>query len=136
MPANVDPNPDDLNIFILPSPGLNYEIGTLKLSTIYRPTERIIVMDAPQYWVGMASVGFPPTLRWDFHKDGTDSMFALFGNFDGGTPFRHGGNPQDCTITSPRRYLCKANYLFCDGHVETLDYIAGRAKMQNKQQYP
>lgn len=139
MPSNVDPNPDDLNFFILPaSPATStpWLIGTIKLASIYRPFERIIVADAPQYWVGMQGVGFPPTLRNDFHKDGTDTMFALFGNFDGGQPFRHGGNPQWCTLTSPHRFQCKANYLFCDGHVETLDYVTARAKMQNKQHYP
>ncbi|HEY1686421.1 MAG TPA: prepilin-type N-terminal cleavage/methylation domain-containing protein [Tepidisphaeraceae bacterium] len=136
MPPNVDTNVNDLEVFLLPASGINYVVGTVKLASVPRPVERIIVGDAPQYWMGMLYNGFPTTLRYDFYKDTTDTNFALFGNFSGGEPFRHGGTPQWCTTSDVHRALCKANYLFCDGHVETLDYITARAKMQNLPHWP
>ena len=129
MPTPVDTNVDDLAVFIIPSSGISYQVGTVRLSaSMPRPTERIPIADGTQYWIGMQGVGFPPTLRMDFYKDTTQAVFAQYGFFTGGAPFRHGGAPQYCTTTNANRGKCKANYLFCDGHVETLDYLTARAQ--------
>jgi prepilin-type processing-associated H-X9-DG protein/prepilin-type N-terminal cleavage/methylation domain-containing protein len=132
---------DEVNTFITPddaSPGQKYRIGTLKLESIYKPTERILVADAADNWIATEpSSDRRTTLTYDFARS-TNPVYAAFGGFSGGHPYRHGGFAKDCdpSAKSPTMSRARANYLFCDGHVESLDYVTARAKMQGRSQYP
>jgi prepilin-type N-terminal cleavage/methylation domain-containing protein/prepilin-type processing-associated H-X9-DG protein len=130
------------NTFILPkNPTAEpYRVGTLKLTSIPKSYERIIVADAVNNWIGVEDGSrnrAPATLVYDFFRS-TDPLYAPFGGFSGVHPYRHAGFALDCDARaqSVTRYRAKANYLFCDGHAETLDYIAARAKMQGKSNWP
>jgi prepilin-type processing-associated H-X9-DG protein len=119
-------------------------IGTIKLASIRGPALRVIAGDAVQYWMGLgldSSVLGDPTLKWDFERVGNTgapgqpplAVFASTG-WIGGHPNRHGGLPTDCVFrgTGPKVSVAKANYLFADGHVNTLSYIDARRTMQTK----
>jgi prepilin-type N-terminal cleavage/methylation domain-containing protein len=128
------------NVFIMPMANENYIAGTVKLESIPKPAERILVGDSPNNWMGVEDASrnrAPATLLYDFARS-LDPVFTVYGGFSGGHPFRHGGFALDCnaTATAPGRYKTKANYLFCEGHVESLDYVAARAKMQGLQHWP
>ena len=126
------------NIFILPAPGENYRAGTVRLDSVPKPVERILVGDSSNNWMGMEQSSDRRTpLTYDFARS-TDPIYATYGGFAGGHPFRHNGFASDCdpSARSVTMSRARANYLFCDGHVESLDYITARAKMQGRSQYP
>jgi prepilin-type processing-associated H-X9-DG protein len=49
-----------------------------------------------------------------------------------GDPTRHGGRPDDAAPKGPGKAQCIANYLFLDGHAETLDYERARVAMSTR----
>ena len=120
--------------------------GVIKLASLKGPALRIIAGDAVQYWMGLGFLApggsIPdPTIQWDFARVGQTgapgqdppAVFASTGWLSG-HPNRHGGQITDCVFrgTGPKISVPKANYLFGDGHVNTLSYIEARRAMQTK----
>jgi prepilin-type processing-associated H-X9-DG protein len=125
-----------------------YFVGLPQFNRIPSPSTRVIAGDAVQYWMGLgkrynvADTVIPSDVKWDLNRanDSADGdatnpnaiqVWAIT-NWKGGHPNRHGGLFQDCVAQGigPRVSIPKANYLFADGHVETLSYIDARRIMQ------
>ena len=125
-----------------------YSVGQVMLTRLPKPATRIIAGDATQYWMGLGKE-VPPaatpdaSIRWDFNRANqpgpsesatisADSPIAKT-NWRGGHPNRHGGEFLDCKIagTGPTVSKPVANYLYADGHVQTLSYIEARRTMQS-----
>lgn len=117
-------------------------IGQIQLSRIPRPSNRIIAGDASQYWMGMArdlGNAIVPiaglNMRMDFERASQVTWGAPFPNITGcgwtsGHPNRHGGELTDCRADARRAGKARANYLFADGHAQTLEYTDARRLMQ------
>ncbi len=117
----------------------NWKLGAIKFYSIKNPTGRIVAGDSDNYWLGMAADRITGTawkgLELDFSRsdivppDRNDIDPRV--KFNGGHPLRHGGTFADC---APKRLTdagrAKANYLFADGHVLTLSYMAARRALQ------
>ena len=102
-------------------------IGTVKLSSIRFPSERIINGDSVEYHLGIYQYNpaDPVGLRQDFARaPGKDF------SWDSGAPNRHGGTLDDCTTEKGSNGLARANYLFGDGHATTLSYMDARRALQ------
>lgn len=124
---------------------LSYCAGQVKLAKLPKPSTKVIAGDAVQYWMGLGFNGgnqIARDIRWDFNRSNQSSsgdstspnavaMFVMT-NWRGGHPNRHGGEFADCIFSGigSRVSVPKANYLFGDGHVETLSYIDARRTMQ------
>ncbi len=119
-----------------PTPG----VGTLRLAWIVSSGHRILAGDSADFHMGVwapMQIKFAPYL-FDFPTVLNEAAYAP-GNalaqtvyFLSGDPCRHGGvakNTGNVNILSPRS-LSKANYLFCDGHAENLDYETARKTLQ------
>ena len=112
-------------------------VGAVKLSKIPKPAKTVINGDSVNWFIFVEQQGFPRAWRWvvpQYHP-GLPKQLV----FDNGHPNRHGGNTRDVgAITldtlkptrnatnvggiwgDGRPATCKANYLFLDGHAETL----------------
>jgi prepilin-type N-terminal cleavage/methylation domain-containing protein/prepilin-type processing-associated H-X9-DG protein len=122
-------------------------IGIVKITSIGKPASRIIAGDATQYWMGVgfynssyASLGIPRELALDFNRanqlpPGAANDAALYATtgWSGGHPNRHGGSFADCRYDTKgaKAKQAIANYLYADGHAETLSYVEARRAMQS-----
>jgi prepilin-type processing-associated H-X9-DG protein len=121
-------------------------VGQVLLAKIPNPSTRIIAGDATQFWMGLKirinNSQIPDDVKMDFERANQisagdpSSQFAtdvfVKTNWSSGHPNRHGGEFADCQLigTGPRVTVAKANYLYVDGHVQTLSYIEARRTMQ------
>jgi prepilin-type processing-associated H-X9-DG protein/prepilin-type N-terminal cleavage/methylation domain-containing protein len=124
-----------------------FAMGPVKINWLPQTGHRIILGDAVDMhmglWDRLASQRWGPTI-FDFPTafnqaalpgTNTPGSFGLSAYWVSGDPTRHGGRPQDCwtTANGPNvigRGKAKANYLFLDGHAETLAYEDARKQMQ------
>ena len=116
--------------------GFNWAVGAVKLASIPKPAKTVISGDSVNWHIIIEQTGFPRAWRWrqppgsDIPPDVRNRIF-----FDSGAPNRHSkGRPQDAgaialaptyaTLTTSalagKPSTCRANYLFLDGHAETL----------------
>jgi len=109
------------------SPGINWAVGAVKLGKIPQAAKAILNGDSVNWFIIVQRRGFPAGWWWTQPPFDPGLPKQIF--FDSGAPNRHGGNPQDAgTISgSPdwkviqgKPSTVRANYLFCDGHAETL----------------
>lgn len=114
----------------------NYAVGAVKLSKIPKPAKTIINGDSVNWFIIIQQTGFPRSWRW--WQPPVDPQLPKQIFFDSGAPNRHSrARPQDAgaielgpptgnyrTITTGinagKPNACRANYLFLDGHAETL----------------
>jgi prepilin-type N-terminal cleavage/methylation domain-containing protein/prepilin-type processing-associated H-X9-DG protein len=114
------------------APAINYACGAVKYSKVPAPTKTIINGDSVNWFIIIQRAGFPASWRWWQPTVDPNLPKQIF--FDSGAPNRHSrGRPQDAgaidlvnfkpltgTSFSGKPGTCKANYLFLDGHAETL----------------
>lgn len=124
----------------------NYYVGQAKFTGIPNPSTRVIAGDSVQYWMALgfrySPAAIADDIKWDFNRANQDPGFDVSNpnalkvfaatNWIGGHPNRHGGEFTDCLAvgTGSRVTVAKANYLFADGHVQTMSYIEARRVMQ------
>jgi prepilin-type N-terminal cleavage/methylation domain-containing protein/prepilin-type processing-associated H-X9-DG protein len=126
----------------------SYAIGDVKVNWLPNSSHRIILGDAVDLHMGLWDTLPPGPLyakyKWDYPTVGNAAGFAStnapqsFGPLAywlSGDPTRHGGKPQDCwkSPTAPNfvgRQKAKSNYLFLDGHAQTMLYEDARKQMQ------
>jgi len=142
MVANASSDSVDCGINF--TPNSPYGIGAVKLNWLPMIAHRIICGDAVDIHMGLWDLltSPPNDMYWDYPTINNASGFptitnglAKVGFWASGDPTRHGGRPQDCWLTKLRpNYLgrgrAKANYLYLDGHAETLLYEDARRQMQ------
>ncbi len=124
-----------------------WKLGLIKYTSIKKGYMRIVAGDSDEYWLGVATAnhsktGVTPLNYWEdfYRKDWSDAHsggdpYAVFQGvpWNGGHPTRHGGNQneKDCPIQGTASSTrARANYLYADGHVQTLDYVAARRALQ------
>jgi general secretion pathway protein G len=117
------------------NPGLNgytYAVGAVKIDTIPKTAKTILNGDSTNWFILINRIGFPQAFTWWHPK--VDPGLPDQTYFDSGAPNRHQGKNEDVGAILPapsyqmvstgniagRPVTCKANYLFCDGHAETL----------------
>jgi len=110
----------------------NYAVGTTKMTKIPQHAKTMINGDSVNWFILVQRTGFPPSWRWwtpQVHPGLPPQTY-----FDSGAPNRHGGLPTDAggiqlapsyatlmtTTFAGKPGTCRANYLFLDGHAETL----------------
>ena len=106
-------------------------VGAVKLSKIPQHSKTIINGDSVNWFILIQQTGFPRGWRWapqGFQPNGPPPQMF----FNSGAPNRHGGKNEHVGIIdltppfAPNANLggkpatCLANYLFLDGHAETL----------------
>jgi prepilin-type processing-associated H-X9-DG protein/prepilin-type N-terminal cleavage/methylation domain-containing protein len=125
-----------------------FAMGDVKVNWLPNSAHRIICGDAVDLHMGLWDYLPPNPLyaaaRWDYPTvknaagiPGTTSpgSFGPLAFWISGDPTRHGGRPLDCwkSPTAPSflgRSKARANYLFLDGHAETMLYEDARKQMQ------
>jgi len=115
------------------SPAVSNAVGAVKLASIPQPAKTPINGDSVNWHIIIEQTGFPRAWRWRQPPVDPNLPRQIF--FDSGAPNRHSrGKPQDAgpialaptyaTITTTtmagKPSTCRANYLFLDGHAETL----------------
>jgi prepilin-type N-terminal cleavage/methylation domain-containing protein/prepilin-type processing-associated H-X9-DG protein len=106
-------------------------VGAIKLGKVPSPAKTIINGDSVNWFILIQRTGFPPGWRWapqGFQPNGPPvQMF-----FNSGAPNRHGGKNEHAgmielkppfkpnNVLGAKPETCLANYLFLDGHAETL----------------
>jgi prepilin-type N-terminal cleavage/methylation domain-containing protein/prepilin-type processing-associated H-X9-DG protein len=117
------------------NPGVNnytYAVGAVKLDTIPKTAKTILNGDSTNWFILINRIGFPQAFTWWHPK--VDPGLPDVTYFDSGAPNRHLGKNEDVGAIQPgpgyqmvttgniagKPATCKANYLFCDGHAETL----------------
>jgi prepilin-type processing-associated H-X9-DG protein len=90
-----------------PPTGTVYIPPWWKITNVGKPASRILFGDSRNTFLD------PPTAGWDLD-------FAL-NQATSGDPGRHGGKRNVRSKTEPGYTTMRANYVFCDGHAETLD---------------
>ena len=118
---------------IEPNGSFNWAVGAVKLATIPKPAKTVINADSVNWHLIIEQTGFPRAWRWRQPPFDPGLPKQIF--FDSGAPNRHSrGKPQDAgaielapsykTVTTSalagKPQTCRANYLFLDGHAETL----------------
>ncbi len=114
----------------------NYAVGAVKLSTIPKPAKTVINGDSVNWFILIQQTGFPRAWRW-WQPPGSDIPVDVRNRifFDSGAPNRHSkGRSQDAgainlaptyttlsgSALAGKQGTCRANYLFLDGHAESL----------------
>jgi prepilin-type N-terminal cleavage/methylation domain-containing protein/prepilin-type processing-associated H-X9-DG protein len=112
---------------------VNYAVGAVKLSTIPKPAKTIINADSVNWHIIIERTGFPAGFRW--RQPPFDPNLPKQIYFDSGAPNRHStARPQEAGMiklapgyetwqgvpAAGHPAKCLANYLFLDGHAETL----------------
>jgi prepilin-type processing-associated H-X9-DG protein len=111
-------------------------VGAVRLSSIPKPAKTVITSDSVNWHVIIEQTGFPRAWRWRQPPVDPGLPKQIF--FDSGAPNRHSrgqnkdagmielgpptGNYRTITtgISAGKPSTCLANYLFLDGHAETL----------------
>jgi prepilin-type N-terminal cleavage/methylation domain-containing protein/prepilin-type processing-associated H-X9-DG protein len=105
-------------------------VGAVKMSKIPQPAKTIVNGDSVNWFILIQRTGFPQGYRWapqGLQPNGPPPQMY----FNSGAPNRHGGKNEhagmiDLNTFKPNNILgakpetCLANYLFLDGHAETL----------------
>ena len=115
---------------INPTPTHGWAVGAVKLSRLKNPTRRILCGDSVDNHIGLSNAVFVPGYGnpCDFTKKQVgDVNPQLF--FSSGAPSRHGGNPKDANLKSPKKDTCRSNYVFGDAHAESLTYPQARVAL-------
>jgi prepilin-type N-terminal cleavage/methylation domain-containing protein/prepilin-type processing-associated H-X9-DG protein len=126
--------------------GAQYAMGDIKVSWLPNSAHRIICGDAADIHLGLWHHLNDPQYRkipWDFPQKNNESgipgvvsksSIAPIAFWVSGDPTRHGGKPADCwdgsDVNPIGRAKAKANYLFLDGHGETMLYEDARKQLQ------
>jgi prepilin-type N-terminal cleavage/methylation domain-containing protein/prepilin-type processing-associated H-X9-DG protein len=122
---------------------ISWAVGAVKLSKIPQPARTIINGDSVNWFIIVQVKGFPPGFTW--WQPQVDPNLPKQLLFDSGAPSRHGGKPQDAGfITRDNNFIgglpaasgkpgtCLANYLFLDGHAETLSSDTALRALTNR----
>lgn len=124
-----------------PASGANFYLGAVKVSKLPMASRRIINGDSVDNHIGVVSLqsgqitivkmwlANPPKADWAIGNQYASQLF-----FASGAPNRHGGDPLDARIINGTRRLerAKANYLFLDGHAETLDSVSALRSLSSR----
>jgi prepilin-type processing-associated H-X9-DG protein len=126
-------DPGHLQCGIMNNGSFNYAVGAVKMSKVPTHSKTIINGDSVNWFILLQRGGLPPAYTWwkpQVHAGLPPQTF-----FDSGAPNRHGGKNDQAggiSVTPPFSVLntgqyqgskpgtCVANYLFLDGHAETL----------------
>lgn len=114
------------------APVVREGVGAVKLSKIPSHAKTVLNGDSVNWFILIEQTGFPRAWRW--WQPTVDANLPRQIYFDSGAPNRHSrGRPQDAGsidlitfkqittgIAAGKPSTCKANYLFLDGHAETL----------------
>jgi prepilin-type N-terminal cleavage/methylation domain-containing protein/prepilin-type processing-associated H-X9-DG protein len=127
-----------------PTSPVSSAVGAVKLTSLPRPAKTLLNGDSANYFI---LVRYDSALGvWTWWQPLVFSSLPKQIVFDSGHPMRHGGDPKDVGAIKPVQFSyvnysgagqimtdqgfrkaaghpekCKANYLFCDGHAETLN---------------
>jgi prepilin-type N-terminal cleavage/methylation domain-containing protein/prepilin-type processing-associated H-X9-DG protein len=129
------------------SAGSPYAIGAVKINWMPQTPHRIICGDAVDIHMGLWDrlhfdpnnliYDYPTVLNQAGLGPSITGGLAAQGFWVSGDPTRHGGRPQDCWSgsgntkpSSVGRAKARSNYLFLDGHAETLLYEDARKQFQ------
>jgi prepilin-type N-terminal cleavage/methylation domain-containing protein/prepilin-type processing-associated H-X9-DG protein len=123
---------DWLNTGINPTTTSPWSVGCVKSGKLPNASRRIINGDSVDNHIVVVKNAV--TGKYDFPSQGigyTPLQAQLY--FRSGAPNRHGGKAQDCLSYYPNKEsLCLANYLFLDGHAETLDCARASKAMSTR----
>ena len=120
------PLKDWYNTGINPTAGNPTSVGTLKLTQLPESTNRILNGDSVNNLLAAWKYegGIPAPYQYDFARDTANPLY-----WDSSDPIRHGGTVQDCDPLNPKG-AAKANYVFGDGHAQSLTYEQARITLQ------
>jgi prepilin-type N-terminal cleavage/methylation domain-containing protein/prepilin-type processing-associated H-X9-DG protein len=123
---------DWLNTGINPTTTTPWACGAVKAVKLPNHSGRVINGDSVDNHIVV--VKNPVTGKYDFPSKDlgyTPLLPQLY--FRSGAPNRHGGKGRDCLSYWPgRQSSCRANYLFLDGHAETLDAARAARAMSTR----
>jgi len=108
-------------------------VGAVKLAKVPQHPKTIINGDSVNWFILIQRAGFPPSWKWapqGFQPNGPPAQMY----FNSGAPNRHGGRAENAgaielapsfkPLSNPalggKPSTCLANYLFLDGHADTL----------------
>lgn len=118
---------DWLNTGVNPTSQSPWAVGGVKASKLPNHPRRVINGDSVDNHLAVRYNAV--TRRYDWAVPNT-IVPALF--FISGAPNRHGGQPRDGLSVYGRQSSARANYLFLDGHAETLDAAAAALAMSTR----
>jgi len=110
-----------------------WAVGAIKMAKVPQPARTIINGDSVNWFILIQRTGFP-VAGYTWWKPTVDPGLPKVIYFDSGAPNRHGGRAQDAgaielgptyrtvkgNSLEGKPQTCRANYLFLDGHAETL----------------
>jgi prepilin-type processing-associated H-X9-DG protein len=131
-----------------PAPAVTSAVGFVKLAAVPKPAKTVLNGDSTNYFILLkydSGLGV-----WTWYQPLVFTGLPKQIVFDSGAPNRHGGDPKDVGSIKPVQFnfanysgggtiltdngrrsaggkpaTCKANYLFLDGHAETLTSDVG-----------
>ena len=113
--------------------GLNWAVGAVKLASIPQPAKTIINADSVNWHLIPMQQGFPRAWAWAYPRNDPNLPPQIV--LDDGAPNRHAGRVDDrgylnmdfntflptTASNAGKMATLKANYLFLDGHAETMN---------------
>jgi prepilin-type N-terminal cleavage/methylation domain-containing protein/prepilin-type processing-associated H-X9-DG protein len=128
LPMVNQPVQEWYNVGISPTSSRPNAVGLVKITQLPNPSGRIINGDSVDNHLGIYSYsgGIPGPFKYDFPRDTRTAAYWLSGD-----PTRHEGKPAEADAFRNKR-KGRANYVFLDGHAESLGYDEARIKLQKR----